>query len=241
MARQLPQVLRPITKISLYDQIVDQIKQLILSESIKPGERLPSERDLAVQLSANRHSVREALRVLSAGGILEIRPGSGTYVSRSADVRLSKSVFETIVEKDFRFSVLEARKVLEPGIAALAALRATNQDLAAISEHVVTMEEQVREGVDYAAADLGFHLALVNATQNLVLIKMVNALENLMIVLPPTKEQAAASHRSIYAAIKDRDSAGAYKAMEGHLEDLERELLSILQGVEGGPARPDWR
>jgi GntR family transcriptional repressor for pyruvate dehydrogenase complex len=236
MPRQPVNLLRPITRISLHEQIIDQIKQLIVSDQFRMGDRLPSERELAQQLSASRHSVREALRVLHAVGILEIYPGSGTYVSRTADVRLSKSIFETIVEKDLRFSVLEARRILEPGIAALAAVRATNQDLAAIEHHVVTMEEQVREGVDYTAADLGFHLSLASATQNLVLIRMIKALENLLIVIPPNKERAAFFHRLIYAAVKSRDSKSAFKAMEEHLLDLERNLLSGLRSGDGAPA-----
>lgn len=230
MANKSSDIIRPIAKISLYEQIVSQIKGLIVSEQIKPGDRLPSERELSERLSTSRHSVREALRVLNAVGMLEIRPGSGTFVSRRADVLLNETVFASIVEKDFRFSVLEARQILEPGIGALAALRATNQDLATIEEHVRTMEEQVREGVDYVAADLGFHLSLVNATQNLVLIKMVNALENLLVIIPPAKEKAARAHRRIFMAVKDHDSKLAFKAMEEHLTELEGELLTRMQG-----------
>lgn len=224
------EMIRPIAKTSLYEQIMEQIKALIVDEQLKPGDRLPSERDLADRLSASRHSVREALRVLGTMGMLEIRPGSGTFVSRQANVMLDDTVFASIVKRDFRFSVLEARKIIEPGIAALAASRATNQDLATIELHVRTMEEQVQQGVDYAEADLGFHLSLANATQNLVLIKMVNALENLLVVIPPIKEKAARSHRKILTAIKNREGEAAFHAMEEHLLGIEHEVLARIDG-----------
>lgn len=221
-------IIKPITRISLYDQIIAQLKELIVKEQLKPGDRLPPERELAAQLSASRHSLREALRVLTAVGVLEIHPGNGTYVSRNAYVALNANVFAGLVEKDFRYSVLEARKILEPSIAALAALRATAEDLTRIEQHVRAMEEQVKENQDHLGADLAFHLSLVGATQNLVMIRMIGALENLLIVLPPYKEKAARYHRLIFEAVKARDSGAAYWAMEEHLLDMERDMLAHI-------------
>lgn len=230
MDPKLDDMLRPTVKISLYDQILNQIKQLIINGSLKPGDRLPAERELASLLGTSRHSLREALRVLHALGILEIRPGSGTYVAESAEAALDESVFDSIDKKDHRFGILEARKIIEPGIAALAALRASNHNLATLESHVRTMEEQVREGVDYRAADLGFHIALVNATQNLVLIKTIGAMESLIVVMPPAKECSAVSHRRIFEAVRRRDSAAAYLAMEEHIVELEGQLMRDPDG-----------
>lgn len=248
MVAKVADVIKPIARISLYEQIIAQLKELVVSEQLKPGEKLPSERELAAKLATSRHSLREALRVLTAVGILEIRPGHGTFVSRHADVALNETIFASLVEKDFRYNVLEARKILEPSIAALAALRATNRDLADIENHVRTMEEQVRENQDHLAADLAFHLSLVNATQNLVLIKAIGALENLLIILPPYKAKAARFHRLIFEAVRARDSNAAYRAMEEHLLDLEHDMLSHLRGTDlaerganryASPARSD--
>ena len=227
--------LRSVTRVSLYELIVDQIKELIISGHLRPGDKLPSERQLAERFGASRHSIREALRVLGAMGVLETTPGGGTRIARQADFALNALTFTQMVQRDFRFSVLEVRKILEPEIAALAAVRASRKDIVELERMVVGMEERIAKGEGYIDVDLGFHLALVNATQNLILAKVINALGNLLILIPSTERETAQFHRRIYEAVRARDPAAAQAEMAKHREYIERKLVALTDGgLTGG-------
>ena len=148
----------------LYRLVADRIQELIRDEHISPGERLPSERDLATKLSVSRASLREALIALELGGVIEVRGGSGVYVSeRPTPADLPEA-------GPGPFEVLSARRLIESEIAAIAARVATDSAIDAILKAVVEMEQNHSNYSSNEAADRNFHIAIARATGNSALV-----------------------------------------------------------------------
>ncbi|MEA1960091.1 MAG: FadR/GntR family transcriptional regulator [Bacillota bacterium] len=159
---------------------MEQLKEMIKRGELKPGNKLPSERDMAESLGVSRASVREALTALEAIGILDIRPGEGTFVRQTND----QETFEPLalvlaVEQNPGAQMMEVRRVLESESAALAAERASQEDLNKIDKSLKKMKASstVQEAV---AADLRFHFAIAEATKNTILLRIMNTVADLM-------------------------------------------------------------
>ena len=153
----------------MFEQIADQIQRLIISESLRPGDRLPSERRLAERLSVSRSVIREAIGALKARGLLEARPGSGTYIQRpssvdgSAYLGLLLSVQQL---KDRYRHLTEVRWALEVEIASLAAERAEPNDIADLEAALSGIKTDAHDVDQFISYDLAFHSALAAATHN---------------------------------------------------------------------------
>ena len=211
----------------LYRVVADRIQQLIADEHIAGGERLPSERDLATKLSVSRASLREALIALELGGVIEVRGGSGVYVSelREADIALPEA-------GPGPFEVLSARRLFEAEIAAIAARVATPADIDAILRAVLEMEASHANKASNEQADRNFHLAIARATGNSALVGGLDYLWNQRGRLwhklkehfqtEELRQETLTDHRRILEAIAARDPAGARKAMRSHLERVTR-------------------
>ena len=211
----------------LYRVVADRIQELIRDESIQPGERLPSERDLATKLGVSRASLREALLALELGGRIEVRGGSGVYVSEAAPSqdRLQEA-------GPGPFEVLSARRLIEAEVAAIAARMATDSAVDAILRAVVEMERQHADKSSNEQADRNFHLAIARATGNSALVGVMGYLwdqrGHLWHKLKEhfqTEElrlETLADHRRIVEAIAARDPAAAKRAMRAHLERVTR-------------------
>lgn len=213
----------------LFRIVADRIRGLIRDERIAPGERLPSERDLATQLSVSRASVREGLIALELTGVVEVRGGSGIYVSDKHDVAAGQ--YEASCGP---FEVLSARRLVEGEIAAIAARMATDGAIDAILKAVDEMERHHENQEENDAADRKFHLAIASATGNSALVGMVNYLWEQRGGLWQRMEEhfktdelcraTLADHRSIVTAIASHDPAAARRAMRAHLERVTREF-----------------
>ncbi|WP_426193438.1 FadR/GntR family transcriptional regulator [Massilia sp. DWR3-1-1] len=211
----------------LYRVVADRIQQMIRDERIAPGERLPSERDLSIKLSVSRASLREALLALELGGVVEVRSGSGVYVSEAAT--LEASLAEA---GPGPFEVLSARRLIEAEVAAIAARMATDSAVDAILRAVEEMERQHADKSSNEQADRNFHLAIARATGNSALVGVMGYLwdqrGHLWHKLKEhfqTEElrlETLADHRRIVAAIAARDPAEAKRAMRAHLERVTR-------------------
>jgi DNA-binding FadR family transcriptional regulator len=207
----------------LYRVVADRIQQLIRDEDIKPGERLPSERDLAAKLSVSRASLREALLALELGGVIDVRGGSGVYVSDIADDEASPAE-----AGPGPFEVLSARRVIESEVAAIAARVATDSAIDAILSAVLEMERDHADKASNELADRNFHLAIARATGNSALVGAIDYLWSQRGRLwQKLKEhfqteelrlETLADHRRILAAIAAHDPAAARRAMRAHLE-----------------------
>jgi GntR family uxuAB operon transcriptional repressor len=211
----------------LYRVVADRIQELIRNENIQAGERLPSERDLATKLEVSRASLREALIALELGGVIEVRGGSGVYVSEQPDE--DKALPEA---GPGPFEVLSARRLIESEIAAIAARVATDGAIDAILKAVEEMETHHANYSSNEQADRNFHLAIARATGNSALVGALDYLWDQRGRLwhklkehfqtEELRQETLKDHRRILEAIAAHDPAGARKAMRAHLERVTR-------------------
>jgi GntR family uxuAB operon transcriptional repressor len=211
----------------LYRVVSNKIEDLIRAEDIGPGERLPSERDLATRLGVSRTSLREALIALELGGVVEVRGGSGVYVSEQAPAQA-----EVTAAGPGPFEVLAARRFIEVEVAALAAKHASPAAIDAILAAVLAMEQHHEDRSGNESADRDFHLALARATGNSAMVGVVDYLWSQRGSLwhklkehfqtEELRQQALLDHRNIFAAIAAHDAAAARSAMRAHLDRVTR-------------------
>lgn len=217
-----------------YRQVVEQFRQQIRAGNLRPGDKLPPERELATQFGVGRNSIREALRELDLLGLVESRHGEGTFVAApSAETLMAP--FRAVIELSGTASdsVMEFRRAFEPGIASLAAKNITEASAQLLHTAVVEFEDRVRNGSpDVEAADVDFHLMIGQVTGNPTVIGVHSALYALLkdfrsrldrSSYEPT-DSAVAGHRLIYEAIVAGDPAAAAAAMQGHLDDVSDAL-----------------
>ena len=213
------------------DKIIQQLKQLIVSGQLKPGDRLPAERVLAEKLGVGRSYVREAIRKLEFFGLLKTSPQSGTYVS-GYSIKMIEGVLTDIINfnKDDFAALIEARYYMEINAARLAAMRRTDEDLALIRSAVEDYDNKVNNKQDAIQEDMFIHLRIANATKNSVFESM------LLMLLPDIIRnivekkicgdnrgiKALTEHHEILQAIADQDADGAGAAMAAHLDDIFR-------------------
>ncbi len=213
----------------LYEKIVGQIEQRILSGDLKLGEQLPPEREMAEQFRVSRTAVREAVKALSEKGLVEIRPGRGTFVINS----VSRAVRHSIVRMmkislaESPRDLVEFREIFEPEMAALAAQRAGEEQIAAIREAVNTMDACLDDADLYLEADLDFHLALAEATQNVLIPFLIDSIVDLLreqrtaiFHIDGAPQRGQHHHKRILEAIIHRDPAAARLEMQEHLRQV---------------------
>jgi DNA-binding FadR family transcriptional regulator len=215
------------TEPRLYRVVSGRIEALIREEDIKPGERLPAERDLAAKLGVSRTSLREALIALELGGVVEVRGGSGVYVSEQAALPTARPA-----AGPGPVEVLAARRMIEVEVAALAAKNATPAAVDAILVAVEQMEQNQDNLGENESADRNFHLAIARAAGNSALVGVIEYLwaqrgslwhkltEHFQ--TEELRQLTLLDHRAILAAIASHDVAGARQAMRAHLDRVTR-------------------
>ncbi|GAB4575382.1 MAG: FCD domain-containing protein [Anaerolineae bacterium] len=207
--------------------VAQQLEDLIVNQVFEVGERLPAERDLALQLGVSRNALREAVKVLEERGLLEVRTGSGIYVTEIDATPLTRSV--TLYVKSQQVSihhVYQTRWILETQNARLAALHATEDDLAALRACIARSEAHVHEPSLFTPLDVEYHMQLARASHNpvlpLLLETITDALRDqcrLTEQLPGAQENALSYHRRILQAIEAHDDEAAYRAMDDHIRN----------------------
>src|SRR5258705_8327283 len=221
--------LAPIKSTRIYEEIVRQVKAMIAEGRLKAGDRLPPERDLAEKFVVSRTSVREALRALESLGLVEIRPGEGTFVRQvSIDSLVEALALLMVSQREAIGELFETRRLLEPSLAALAAERATPEEM---QEMERILEEQAREiaaGRTGLAQDAQFHSAIGVAAHNRAITRLAHAIMDLLtqsreesLNTPGRPTRSHEDHRRVLAAINRRDAEGARKAMLGHIQAVE--------------------
>lgn len=211
------------------DRVADQLEALILDNSLRSGERLPTENELARQYGVSRTVIREAVRSLAAKGLVQVTQGSGTVVRGMTNELASQSISSVLKQNARRVDVeklLEVRRMLEIEIAGLAAERRTDSDLEALRETVARMEYEGERG--FVENDVAFHAALANATHNeffeILLNSLADALiqmRHLALSIPETPKRALGHHRAIMQAVVEGKAPRARAAMEKHLIEAE--------------------
>ncbi len=214
----------------LYRRIAEQIAQLIRRGEYKPGERLPPERDLARQLEVSRPSVREALIALEVEGYVEVRVGSGVYVTQRRPA--ARSV-DPLPGDSGPFELISARRLLESECAALAARQANPAQIRRMRAALTAMERDRRRAVMPLDNDRRFHLEIAEGSGNSALALAVRTLWDqrtgpLFLRLerhfdtPDLWAAAIAEHNAVMSAIEDHDSSGARAAMRRHMDAAAR-------------------
>lgn len=226
-------MLKAVKKTKIYEEIVLQIKQLIADGKLKSGDQLPSERDLSEMFRVSRASVREAIRALESQGLLTARQGEGTYIAAQAVEALVQPLASALAEeRDSQIELFEMRRLLEPEIARLAAERATPEEVQRMEAILKAQEEQIARGETGMESDTEFHFALAQAARNRALLKMINALVDLLarsrersLQVGGRPPKSLAKHREILAAVRLGDGEAAARAMREHVESIERNIF----------------
>jgi len=220
------------TKGRLYQAVARRLEQAIESGVYSPGERLPSERDLAEQLGVSRPVVREAVIVLQSRGMLQVRHGAGVFVQPKAEVTGSFGMDSDVGP----FEVIESRRLLEGEIAALAAELIDDKQIAELESLLRRIGDKRLDGAARELADRTFHIALARVTGNDVLVNIVETLWDMRYQSPLCAyffgrareagiEPAVNEHRLVLNSLKTRDAEGARKAMRDHLTRATQNLL----------------
>jgi GntR family transcriptional repressor for pyruvate dehydrogenase complex len=218
----------------LHTQITDQIQDLIISQSLRPGDRLPGERELAEMLGVSRTVVREAIRVLGVKGLVKVKPGCGTYVQaldhKNASA-LMELLFKTQQAEATPEHLGEIRLMIETEAAALAAERATAADLEMLQAHIEGMLENVADPELYIQHDLAFHHTLAEATHNalfpVLLAPIAGLLAQVMETAMQTPDAGMAGideHRHILAQVAAKTASSARQAMRDHLVRVHKQI-----------------
>lgn len=219
----------------LYEQIVRQIQESIHKGALKEGDRLPAERELAQQFGVSRTAVREAVKALIEKGLVEAHPGRGTFVIGGTSNPLQQTLDRVIrvSQPEGTATLAEVRAILEPEIAALAAARATEEDLAAMREAISVMDESRQDADAFIEADLDFHLALAEAAANPLILSLIDSIVGLLreqrmriFYVGGGPERGQYHHRRILEAVEHRDPQGAREAMSAHLRQVRSDSSS---------------
>jgi GntR family transcriptional repressor for pyruvate dehydrogenase complex len=234
-------VLEPIRPKKISEEIVSQVKQLISKGELKPGDRIPSERDLATMLGVSRPSVREAIMVLEAMGFVESRQGGGTYVKTLTEASIMNPLAKLVEKRDPELlrALAEVRMGLESWSAYLAAQRATDSDVAEMRRLYRIMEKQAAKGGWSPDVDAEFHYAITAASHNSLQMHVLDSIHSLFhatiqVALMEFYQQEGhvqlllAHHRDIMEAIAAHDPELARRKMVEHLAMVEEKMAQLL-------------
>ncbi|HVU14103.1 MAG TPA: FadR/GntR family transcriptional regulator [Phototrophicaceae bacterium] len=230
-------LLHRVRKVRISETVVDQILDLIDEGRLKIGDQLPGERDLVNQLQVGRASVREALRILEAQGVIEVQPGKGTFIVGETIADGDEGIvqwFQQHVDEEFDF--LEVRDALDRKAASLAAVRATDAEIAEMSSLIDEADAYLQSGdLDKVVAlDKQFHCAIAETSGNDMLCHLLVSIHEAMVnprrSLIRLKGRAAisqAQHRRIFEAIKQRDPEAAEAAVVAHNNSVREAIKSL--------------
>jgi GntR family transcriptional regulator, transcriptional repressor for pyruvate dehydrogenase complex len=216
-----------IRRNKVHEEVAKQLQDLI-ARNLKPGDKLPPERELVERLGVSRSSVRDAIRKLELMGLVEPRQGTGTVVRDVSDAVVNPLASVITGKRQLVSELLDFRKMLEPPLAARAATNASAEQIAAMEEILLRHEEKVGGGHIAVKEDSEFHYSIATASGNSIVLKV---LDIVMDMLRETRsrslqtvgrpEKSLAGHRRIMSAIKRRDASAAEKAMRQHITDIE--------------------
>jgi DNA-binding FadR family transcriptional regulator len=219
----------PVSVVRVSQVIVEQIRLLIQQGRLKPNDRLPSERDLCEQFGVSRVTVREALRVLEASGLIEIRVGArgGAFVSTPSSARVGEGLADLLKLSPLTASeVTEARMVFELGIVPIVVERATKEDIAALKEICDRQQEALKDGTYSMTLSAEFHIRVAACTHNEAIEMLVQSfhgpllmsLEEAKVAAPAMGRRGNTEHREFVDAIERHDGEQATAIMRAHLQ-----------------------
>lgn len=234
------EVLQSLKEVSVekpVDAIIRQIKELLVSGRLKPGDRLPPERKLSEQLGVGRTPVREALRKLEFYGILKTRPQSGTFVASIGIGALQSLIADVLkIDSPSFLSLVETRVLLEEASIKLACRRRTKEDIKGLEASLAAYLEKAERGIKAVDEDLMFHLAIAEASKNnvlksLLLIIIPDIISNYSVfkVCDTVTNKTMNEHKQLLACIKEGDAEKGAAGMKKHLKGVMDFARSLVQ------------
>ncbi len=217
----------------LVEEIEEQIYQYILDKPFEIGAKLPNEFELGERFGVGRSTIREAVKLLISKGILEVRRGSGTYVVNTMPADLDPLRLQGRADKmKLALDLADARIMLEPGIAEMAARNATMEDIEKLKSLCDLTERRLREGGDYIKEDIAFHTCIAQCSKNVVVEQLIPIIDTAVLMFVNVthkrlKEETVATHRAVTEAIAEGDPIGAKSAMMMHMT-YNRNLIKSL-------------
>jgi len=229
--------IEPIKKSALADQIANQLLSLIKEKLFRPGDKLPQERKLAEMMGVSRPSLREALRTLSIMNVIEIRQGDGSYVSSLEPKRLVEHLaFVFSLDESTAEKLFESRKIVEIGIASLAAQRITDEQIEKLEALMKKLVDKEGDHESFVLADLKMHELIADAADNTILARFMQSISQLSLASrrytvrkPGIFRRTIKDHRRIVKALKARDPEAACDAMLTHLNHVEQASINLFK------------
>lgn len=225
-------MLEPLKKTRLYEEIINQLLELIKNGTLKPGDRLPSERQLAEQLQVSRTAIREALRSMESLGYISSKVGGGTYI-RSVTLDNVITPFSVMMSQDEKLirELADVRELLETEIASLAARNITPEDADRLDKCLDDMEQDIQDGGTGLIGDNEFHSILAQIANNSALSMICELCAELLskgrattLSIPGQPAKALADHRLISHAVREGSPKNAAKLMRQHIRKAQKNL-----------------
>ena len=221
-----------ITSTSAVTEVTRRLLDYFTSDAVQPGSRLPPERQLAASLQVGRSAVREALAALEVLGVVDVRPGSGTYLRSSTSELLPQTLsWGMLLGEPQTDELLGVRHGLEVQAARLAATHLGDDGLRELAEHLATMRAQQRDFGAFAAADLRFHQTVAAGAANALLEQMLQSVRSLLRVWaervvdhPQHVRTTCSEHAAVLRALRARDPSAAAEAMSRHMDSASRRI-----------------
>jgi GntR family transcriptional repressor for pyruvate dehydrogenase complex len=226
-------LLEPVRRSRIYEHIVDQIRALIREGRWSPGDQIPPERELAERFRVSRTSVREALRALEMQGVIESRQGGGTFV-RTADTEALVPPLAAAILRGHRelAEVLEVRALIEPGIARLAAQRATEEHVAELEHILERQRDSIAREQPFVDEDTAFHYTLARAADNHILLRLHNVILDVLresrqsyLHVADRPQMSLRGHEAILEAVAAHDADRAHQASLAHITEVRDGIL----------------
>ncbi len=236
MGAATEQTFTPVRKTRVFEGVARQIQRLIAEGALSPGDRLPPERELAERFQVSRGSVRDAIRTLEIVGLVAARQGEGTVVADVSPEAMVAPLASVLVRKrELIAELLDVRTIIEPALAARAARRATDRDVARLEDVLRRQRARMLKGESTVEEDSEFHSLLADAAHNQVMLKVLDVLMDLLretrarsLQVEGRLQRSFAGHRRVLEAIRRRDPDAAERAVRRHLEEIESIVMEKL-------------
>ena len=222
----------------LAEQVEDQIYHYILDTPLEPGAKLPNEFELGEKFGVGRSTIREAVKLLSSKGVLEVRRGSGTYVVTTTKGLSDPLGLRSVKDKNrLAMDLVNVRLLLEPGIAEMAAQHATDEDIERLRRLCERVETKIHAGDRYIEDDIAFHTCVAESSKNTVVEQLIPVIDTavMMFVNVTHKrliDETIMTHRMIVEAIAKHDPIGARSAMVMHMNFNRTYIKKLYDGED---------
>jgi len=220
----------PVPRGSLVTFVVKRIKEALLNGEINPGDFLPPEAELAKNLNVGKSSIREALKMLQALGVVEVRRGQGTAIcNQPGEESINPLIFQLLMEERRIQDLFDLRMIFEPGITVMAMKRATQAEIETIRETVVRLQKSMDEGIPMAEDDLAFHFAILKATHNPFVVRIGKTIlqlfkSSISTSMRTIPEIALRDHKRIFDAFIQKDEDKLVEAVVASFEGWKKSL-----------------